>query len=96
MSGLNLFTANEEEWSWRRKMIGPAFHSAEIAGMADTMVSIAERCARSWDAGDRIDLAKEMTSLTLEVAGRALFGVDVTAEDRGRRLAQAFEGGCDV
>ncbi len=92
MSGLNLFTANGEEWSWRRKMIGPAFHSAEIAGMADTMVSIAERVARSWDAGDRIDLREEMTSLTLEVAGRALFGIDVRAEDRGRRLAQAFEG----
>jgi cytochrome P450 len=92
MSGLNLFTANGEEWSWRRKMIGPAFHSAEIAGMADTMVSIAERVARNWHGGDRIDLTEEMTSLTLEVAGQALFGVDVRADDRGRRLAQAFEG----
>ena len=58
-------------------MIGPAFHSAEIAEMADTMVSTAERVALSWEAGDRIDLAREMTSLTLEVAGQALFGVDV-------------------
>ncbi len=91
-SGLNLFTANGEEWSWRRKMIGPAFHSSQIAGMADTMVSIAERLARSWDAGARIDLAEEMTSLTLEVAGQALFGINVKAEDRGRRLAMGFEG----
>ncbi|MEE8375612.1 MAG: cytochrome P450 [Acidimicrobiia bacterium] len=92
MTGLNLFTANGEEWSWRRKMIGPAFHSAEIAEMANTMVSITERVARSWDAGDRLDLREEMTSLTLEVAGRALFGIDVRAEDRGHRLALGFEG----
>jgi len=92
LSGLNLFTANGEEWSWRRKMIGPAFRSPEIAGMADMMVSITEQVARSWDADDRIDLREEMTSLTLDVAGRALFGVDVRADDRGRRLARAFEG----
>ena len=92
LSGLNLFTANGEEWSWRRKMIGPAFHRSEIEGMADTMVSVAERVSRTWSAGDTIDLAEAMTSLTLEVAGHALFGLDIKADDRGRRLAAAFEG----
>ena len=90
-SGLNLFTANSGAWEWRRKMIGPAFHSSHIAAMADMMVATAERTAASWDAGDRIDLTKAMSALTLEVAGKTMFGVDIKADDRGQRLAQAFE-----
>lgn len=92
LSGLNLFTANGEAWAWRRKMIGPAFHTSQISSMAETMVTIAERTAESWDVGDRIDLTEAMSKLTLEVAGQTMFGVDINADDRGRRLAQAFEG----
>ena len=91
LSGLNLFTANGEAWAWRRKMIGPAFHSSQIAAMADIMVAITEHTAMSWDAGDRIDLTKAMSALTLEIAGKTMFGVDIKADERGRRLAQAFE-----
>ena len=92
LSGLNLFTANGEAWAWRRKMIGPAFHSSEIGSMAETMVSIAERTAEYWDNGDHIDLTEAMSKLTLEIAGKTMFGVDVNDDDRGRRLTQAFEG----
>ena len=90
-SGLNLFTANGEAWSSRRKMIGPAFHSSHITAMADMMVAITERTAASWDTGDHIDLTSAMSALTLEIAGKTMFGIDIKDDDRGRRLAQAFE-----
>jgi len=53
------------------------------------MDAAARRAVRRWDGSPVVDIASEMSAIALDVAGRALFGADLTALDPslGRALA---------
>jgi cytochrome P450 len=71
----------------QRRLAQPAFHKQRIAGYADTMVAHAQRTADRWHDGADVDIAAEMSRLTLTIAGQTLLGADVEADAGGVREA---------
>jgi cytochrome P450 len=95
--GEGLFTSEGAFWRRQRRLAQPAFHRARVAGLVDTMVqATAERLARWAEPaarGEVVDVAAEMSELTLTVVGRTLFGRDLSeqAAAAGRALRDALE-----
>jgi cytochrome P450 len=75
--GDGLVTSEEPRHRERRRMLQPAFHRAQIATYAHSMVSETVHLADGWAARSSIDIAAEMRRLTLAVVGTALFGADM-------------------
>ena len=73
----------------QRRAIQPAFHSRRIATYADAMTAYATEMLDRWPKEGVIDIAREMTGLTLRIVVRTLFGADVDDESDvlGRALA---------
>jgi cytochrome P450 len=89
MLGDGLVTAEEGTWRRHRRIIQPAFSSRNVASFAAEMDAAAQRALRRWTGSPVVDLAAEMSALTLDVVGRALFGADQVAQapSLGRELA---------
>jgi cytochrome P450 len=79
--GESLLTSEGEDHRRQRLMIQPIFHHDRIASYGSAMVDGAERVADAWRAGQTLDVHREMSSLTLSVVGKTLFGTDIDAED---------------
>jgi cytochrome P450 len=71
--GEGLLTTDGSTWQRQRRMVGPAFSPARLAGYADMMLHHRR-------AGQSIDLGAAMMELTLRVVSRALFGHDSTGD----------------
>lgn len=90
----SLLTLEGEPWLTRRRLAQPAFHRKRIATLAQIMseaaVAVADRWAAPAAEGRPLDIAQEMMRLTLHVAGKALFGVDVSGEanEIGRAVSE--------
>jgi cytochrome P450 len=85
-----LFTATGAEAMAQRRLLAPVFaraHSDELAALMT--LTISNELAR-WRAGPIPDLQGPLTELTLRVAARALLGVDIAADDRGRAVGSHF------
>lgn len=99
--GEGLFTSEGSFWRRQRRLAQPAFHRERIAGLVDTMVACTAERLDAWrpvgPAGEAIDVAAEMSELTLTVVGRTLFGADLSASaaDVGRALRVALAGTAD-
>ena len=88
--GPNLFTSTGAEATAQRRLLAPVFaraHSDELAGL---MVSTIGDQLAGWRAGPMSDLQAPLTGLTLGVATRALLGVDIAGDDRGRTVRDSF------
>jgi cytochrome P450 len=75
--GDGLLTAEGEPHRAHRKLLAPAFAPRRLAGYGAIMVEETRAQLARWSPGDRIDIADEMMQMTLAIAGRTLFGVDV-------------------
>jgi cytochrome P450 len=78
--GNGLLTSEGEFHRRQRRLMQPAFHRERIESYGRTMVAHAERVRSSWSRGAEIDVAQEMAGLTLSIAGKTLFDVDVQAQ----------------
>ncbi len=80
--GQGLLTSEGELWRRQRRVAQPAFHKKQIAGLVDVMRVASEDLADAWSpAASRfevIDVANEMSKITLRIAGETLFGVDLS------------------
>ncbi|MBB4908440.1 cytochrome P450 [Actinophytocola algeriensis] len=69
-----------EEWRSMRRLMQPSFHYQRVATMAEHMLAVIQARLERWDekaaAGEVIDTAPEMRSLTLRVVARALFALE--------------------
>lgn len=84
--GYSLLTADGELWAKLRRLSQPAFHRQRMAALDATMTEVTARRLAQWQehaaAGTILDMAAEMTSLALAIAGKTLLSVDVTREAR--------------
>jgi cytochrome P450 len=89
MLGDGLVTAEEGTWRRHRRIIQPVFSSRNVASFAAEMDAAAQRALHRWTGSPMVDLASEMSALTLDVVGSALFGADLVAQapSLGRELA---------
>lgn len=85
--GKGLLTNEGESHLRQRRLMQPAFHRDRIAAYAATMVDYAERATAGWVDGSVADISHEMTRLTLSIAGKTLFDVDVEQQAAEVRLA---------
>jgi cytochrome P450 len=87
--GDGLVTAEEVTWRRHRRIIQPFFSTRNVASFAADMDAAARRAVRRWASSPLVDLDGEMSALTLDVVGRALFGADLIAQapSLGRSLA---------
>jgi len=76
--GNGLVTSEGDFWRRQRRLAQPAFHRQRISSYGDVMVQYAERAFGNWKPGERRDLARDMTRLTLEIVVKTLFNSDVS------------------
>ena len=76
--GNGLVTSEGDFWRRQRRLAQPAFHRQRISSYGDVMVQYAQRAIASWQPGERRDLARDMTRLTLEIVVKTLFNSDVS------------------
>jgi cytochrome P450 len=88
--GDGLLTSEGETHRQHRKLLAPAFAPRRLASYGEIMVAETREQLARWSPGDRIDLGEEMMEMTLAIAGRTLFGVDV------RRDAQTVAEGVEL
>ena len=91
--GNGLLTSEGAMHLRQRRLMQPAFHRERIVGYGQTMVTYADRARRDWRDGETLDVAQEMTRLTLSIAGKTLFDVDVEkqAAEVGRAMNDVME-----
>ena len=91
--GEGLLTSEDPIHLRQRRLMQPAFHRERIAAYGDTMVAYADRMRQEWQDGASLDMAQEMMRLTLSIAGKTLFDLDVEkqAADVGIALTAVME-----
>ena len=89
--GEGLLTSEGGAWKRRRRLAQPAFHKERLAAftgiMAQHTTAMLDRWAGPAARNEPVDVAAEMTRLTLTVVGHALFGSDLLGEADGAREA---------
>lgn len=93
--GKGLATSEGAFWLRQRRLMQPAFHQQRIAAFGELMTRTAREALEGWwwhaERGQPLDVQLEMTRLTLRVATRALFSLDVGPEvDRIERCNQVI------
>ncbi|HLH88377.1 MAG TPA: cytochrome P450 [Xanthobacteraceae bacterium] len=71
-----LLTAENEQWRFQRRTLAPMFSLRTIRGFSAPMRQVADEYVARWRAlaaGESVDMAAEMTRLTLEVLERTIF-----------------------
>ena len=79
--GNSLLISEGAFWRRQRRIMAPAFHRQHLAKAAAVMVRRAGQRIGHWRApcemGERLDVAHEMMSLTMEIVTEALFSSDI-------------------
>ncbi len=75
--GEGLFLREGESWLRQRRLMQPAFHRERIASYGEVMVAYTEQMMASWHDGERRDIYREMSHLTMAIVAKTLFGADV-------------------
>jgi cytochrome P450 len=82
--GDSVLTTDGDVWLRQRRLMQPAFHRQRIAGFATVMAAEAEAMLARWDerGGDAgpLDVALEMSRVTMDIVTRCLFGTTVEAD----------------
>ncbi|NUP08865.1 MAG: cytochrome P450 [Polyangiaceae bacterium] len=89
--GNGLLTSEGSFWLRQRRLAQPAFHKGRLGAMASAMTAAALELSDSWEraAGEPLPMAREMSKLTLQVVGDALFGAELA--DKAAPVARAWE-----
>ncbi|GAA5105468.1 cytochrome P450 [Haloechinothrix salitolerans] len=90
--GNGLLTNEGESWARQRRLVQPMFARRRIDAFAPAMVDAASTAMDRWATlgeDSVVDVADEMSALTLDVVGRALFSTDLSGE--ASEMAPALE-----
>lgn len=92
--GDGLLSAEDERWRVQRRTVAPVFAPKTIMGFTAAMMAAAEALAERWQRydGATIDVAAEITRLTLDVLERTIFsdGLGRDAEEIRRAMNVYF------
>lgn len=93
--GEGLLSSDGEKWRSHRRIMAPSFDIRSLVSYVPAMAVIAEARANAWHtAGSaEINIADEMTGLTLEVISRTMFSAD--ASDLTAIVGDALKDGQD-
>ena len=88
--GNGLVTSEGDFWRRQRRLAQPAFHRQRISSYGEIMVEYTNRAIAKWKDGERHDIARDMTRLTLEIVVKTLFNSDVSndADHIGAMLSE--------
>lgn len=92
LAGQGLFTSEGELWRRQRRLMAPLFHPTQIGRYAPIVHAVTRSAIASWRDGQTIDVAREMTRITMGVVGKALFDADTfdEADELGAALTTAL------
>jgi cytochrome P450 len=98
ISASGIFQSEGEQHRKRRKLLAPSFQPRHISSYADAIVHYSEQLVQRWNDGTELEIYKQMTSLTMNIVGKVLFGSDNFNEnDRlGPNMIIALEYGAYV
>lgn len=85
--GEGLLTSEGAVHKRQRRLIQPAFHRETIRTYGEVMINLAGATRDRWQAGHHMDVAQEMSHLTLAIVSKTLFNTDVESEAREIRAA---------
>ena len=89
LMGESLLTTDGAEHLRLRRMVQPNFHRRRVESFAQTITELTERHQRNWADGASLDIADEMSALTLHIVVKTLFGLDLP--DDVTRIGDAFD-----
>jgi cytochrome P450 len=75
----------------QRRLFLPFFHGDHVASYTGLITEKSTALAASWHNGATVDIEHEMTTLTLSIIWRLLFGQDVSSD--ARQVAEAVTAG---
>lgn len=87
--GNGLFLSEGEFWRQQRHQMQPAFHPEALAGYAPVMIEYTKRLLTDWRDDTVRDIHMDMMQLTVEIAAKALFDVDI--QDYESDITDALE-----
>lgn len=91
--GDGLLSSDGEFWRKQRRLAQPAFHRTQIAGFARTFVESTLARFNRWGSAARdgraVAMDEELMYLTLEIAGKTLFSIDLTGQ--AAQVGDAFD-----
>jgi len=93
IAGQGLFTSEGDLWKRQRKLMSPLFHAGALSRYAASMNAVARRALDRMKDGQSVDLAREMTRITMGVVAETLFGADTSdaADELGHALTVALK-----
>ncbi len=78
--GQGLLTSRGKVHRKQRALLQPVFHKQCIAALGEVMAREIARWSDRWRDGATVEMAEEMTRLTMSITGKTLFNVDLEAE----------------
>jgi cytochrome P450 len=78
--GEGLLTSEGDYHKHQSRMIQPAFHRNMIESYVPAVIDCVTKMMGKWKDGMRTDIKDEMTTLSIAIAGKALFNADVEKE----------------
>lgn len=81
--GRGLLNMNGDKHRQQRRLMMPAFQKSRIDGYVPLMVETTRQLLQRWQVGERRDLKADMRDLTMRIASRAFFGLDVDPQAGG-------------